>query len=101
MLARIFRPAKSAMQSGAAKTRTWMLEFAPAAARLSDPLMGWTTSTDMNGQVRLAFDTREEAVSYAQRHGVAFEILAENDIKRAPRAYADNFAFHRKQPWTH
>ena len=101
MLARILRPAKSAMQSGKAKTRTWTLEFAPASARLSDPLMGWTTSTDMEGQVRLIFDTREEAVAYAQRHGIAFEVLAESDSKKIPRAYADNFAFHRKQPWTH
>jgi hypothetical protein len=101
MLARIFRPAKSAMQSGKANTRTWTLEFAPASARRSDPLMGWTTSTDMKGQVRLAFDTCEEAVAYAQRHGIAFEVLAEADAKKTPRAYADNFAFHRKQPWTH
>ena len=101
MLARIFRPARSAMQSGKARTRTWTLEFVPASARLSDPLMGWTTSTDMKGQVRLAFDTREEAVAYARRHGIAFEVLAEKDAKKAPRAYADNFAFHRKQPWTH
>ena len=101
MLARIFRPAKSAMQSGNAKTRVWALEFAPAAARLSDPLMGWTTSTDMKGQIRLAFDTREEAVAYAQRHGIHFEVLVENDTKPIPKAYADNFAFHRRQPWTH
>ena len=101
MLARIFRPSKSAMQSGAAKTRTWMLEFAPASARLSDPLMGWTISTDMEGQVRLMFDTREEAVAYAQRHGIPFEVLRETEVNKIPKAYADNFSFHRKQPWTH
>ena len=101
MLARIFRPARSAMQSGRAKTKVWTLEFAPAAARLSDPLMGWTTSTDMKGQVRLAFDTREEAVAYARRHGIPFEVTVEDDQKTIPKAYADNFAFHRKQPWTH
>ena len=101
MLARIFRPARSAMQSGKAKTKVWMLEFAPVAARLSDPLMGWTTSTDMKGQVRLAFDTREEAVAYATRHGIPFEVLTENVTNVIPKAYADNFAFHRRQPWTH
>jgi hypothetical protein len=101
MLARIFRPSKSAMQSGKAKTKLWMLEFVPASARLSDPLMGWTTSTDMEGQVRLMFDTREEAVAYAQRHGIAFELLPETKVHKIPRAYADNFSFHRKQPWTH
>ncbi|MGI9169108.1 MAG: ETC complex I subunit [Caulobacteraceae bacterium] len=101
MLARIFRPARSAMQSGRARTRMWILEFAPASARAPDPLMGWTTSSDMKGQVRLSFDSREEAVVYAMRHGIAFEVLIENDTARIPKAYADNFAFHRKAPWTH
>ncbi|MBA3810268.1 MAG: ETC complex I subunit [Caulobacteraceae bacterium] len=101
MLARIFRPAKTAMQSGKARTRFWLLEFAPSSARRPDPLMGWTQSTDMNGQVRMSFDTREEAVAYAQRHGIAFEVLADKEPKRIIKAYADNFAFHRKQPWTH
>jgi hypothetical protein len=101
MLARIHRPAKSAMQSGRANTRLWTLTFAPASARLPDPLMGWTTSTDMNGQVRLTFDTREEAVAYARRHGIPFEVLPETQARKTPKAYADNFAFGRRQPWTH
>jgi hypothetical protein len=101
MLARIFIPAQTAMQSGKAKTREWVLEFEPASARVSDPLMGWTVSSDMNGQVRLQFDTREEAVAYAQRHGIAFEVLAPKEHRRIIRAYADNFAFGRRESWTH
>jgi hypothetical protein len=101
MLARIFRPAKTAMQSGKAKTHLWVLEFVPAAARQSDPLMGWTVTGDMNGQVRLNFETREEAVQYAQTHGIPFEILPEKAPRKIVKAYADNFAFNRKQPWTH
>jgi hypothetical protein len=101
MLARIYRPAKTAMQSGKANTKEWVLEFAPASARVSDPLMGWTVSTDMNGQVRMLFDTRDEAVAYAQRHGIAFEVLAPQEVKRIVKAYADNFAFSRIEPWTH
>ena len=101
MLARIFRPAKTAMQSGKANTKEWVLEFAPASARVSDPLMGWTVSTDMNGQVRMLFDTRDEAVAYAQRHGIAFELLPEKEVKRIVKAYADNFAYTRREPWTH
>ncbi len=101
MLARIFRPAKTAMQSGRANTKEWVLEFAPASARVSDPLMGWTVSTDMNGQVRMLFDTREEAAAYAQRHGIAFEVLASREAKRIVKAYADNFAYTRREPWTH
>jgi hypothetical protein len=101
MLARIFRPAKTAMQSGKARTQSWVLEFEPAQARVSDPLMGWTQTGDMNGQVRLSFDTSAEAVAYAQKHGIAFELMAEKKPKRIIKAYADNFAFNRKEPWTH
>ncbi len=101
MLARIYIPAKNAMQSGKANTKEWLLEFEPASARVSDPLMGWTVSSDTNGQVRLMFDTREEAVDYAQRHGIAFEVLAPKAHRRIVRAYADNFAFGRKESWTH
>ena len=101
MLARIYRPAKSAMQSGLGNTQEWLLEFEPASARRPDPLMGWTSSTDMNGQVRLAFDTREEAVAYADKHGIAFQLFQPKAPRRIIKAYADNFAFQRKQPWTH
>jgi len=101
MIARIFRQAKSAMQSGKAKTQAWELEFAPAAARISDPLMGWTTSTDTRGQVKLSFRDLEEAVAYARRHGIAFEVLPDRTHKKIIKAYADNFAFNRKIPWTH
>ncbi|HEX4183701.1 MAG TPA: ETC complex I subunit [Caulobacteraceae bacterium] len=101
MLARIFRPAKTAMQSGKANTKEWTLEFEPESARLPDPLMGWAQSRDMNGQVRLQFDTREEAVAYAQAHGIAFRAMDPKPVKRIIKAYADNFAFNRKQPWTH
>ena len=101
MLARIYRPAKNAMQSGKAKTKDWVLEFEPASARKPDPLMGWTQSTDMNGQVRLTFDTRDEAVAYAQRHEISFQLLEPKTPKRIIKAYADNFAANRKQPWTH
>jgi len=101
MLARIFRPAKNAMQSGKAKTRDWVLEFEPAAAKRVDPLTGWTQSTDMNGQVRLTFETREEAVAYAQKHGIAFQLIEPKTPKPIIKAYADNFAAGRKQSWTH
>jgi hypothetical protein len=101
MLARIHKPPKSAMQSGRANTRLWELVFEPASARRPDPLMGWTMSTDTLGQVRLRFDTREEAVDYAQRHGIPFEVAAETKSKTIVKAYADNFAYNRKQPWTH
>lgn len=101
MLARIYRPAKNAMQSGKAKTKDWMLEFEPASASRSDPLMGWTQTTDMDGQVRLSFETSDEAVAYATRHGIAFQLFDPKPAKKIIKAYADNFAFGRKQSWTH
>jgi hypothetical protein len=101
MLARIFRPAKNAMQSGRGKTAEWLLEFEPASARRSDPLMGWTQTTDTDGQIRLTFGTKEEAVRYAETHGIAFQLTDPKPVKRIIKAYADNFAFGRKAPWTH
>lgn len=101
MLARIHRPAKNAMQSGKAKTNDWILEFEPSSARLPDPLMGWQQSQDMNGQVKLSFATKEEAVAYAQAHGIAFQLVESKTPKPILKAYADNFAFNRKQSWTH
>jgi hypothetical protein len=101
MLARIYRPAQSAMQSGRANTKEWMLAFEPGAPRVPDPLMGWTYTSDMDGQIRLPFDTLEEAVAYAERHGIAFEVLPDPEKKKVVKAYADNFAYGRKIPWTH
>ena len=101
MLARILKPSKSAMQSGKAKTKDWILEFEPASARVPDPLMGWTSSTDMNGQVRLSFETQDEAVAYAERHGIPFQLQAPKEPRPIIKAYADNFAFGRRIPWTH
>ena len=101
MLARIYRPAKSAMQSGTAKSRVWLLEFEPASARVPEPLMGWTSSTDMDGQVRLAFDERDQAIAYAQAHGIPFQVIEPKERSKIIKAYADNFAPGRRQPWTH
>ena len=61
MSVRIFKPAKTAMQSGEARTKEWVLEFEPGAPRSVDPLMGWTSSSDMRAQVRLEFETKDEA----------------------------------------
>ena len=75
MRARIYQPAKTAMQSGTAKAKGWVLEFAPSAAREVDPLMGWTSSGDMDSQVRLRFDSKEAAADYATAHGIEFDVI--------------------------
>ena len=101
MLARIFRPSKTAMQSGKAKSAAWVLEFEPTDARRQDPLMGWTQTADTEGQVRLSFETKEEAVAYCERHGIAYQLTEAAPVKRRIASYADNFAFRRRDAWTH
>jgi len=101
MSARIYRPAKTAMQSGKAKTYDWVLDFEPETPRAIDPLMGYTSSSDMRQQIRLTFETKEEAVAYAERNGLAYRVVEPNDLKRRRIAYSDNFRYDRRQPWTH
>jgi hypothetical protein len=103
MRARIYQPAKTAMQSGTAKAKGWVLEFAPASAREVDPLMGWTSSDDTQAQVRLRFDTAEAAQDYARAHGIEFDLTEPNPRKPniRPRGYGENFATDRRGVWTH
>lgn len=101
MSARIYRPSRTAMQSGTAKTKRWLLEHEQTLPRYIEPLMGWTGSRDTRQQVKLWFDTREEAVAYAERNGIAYRVDEPHEPKRRIMAYADNFKFNRNTPWTH
>ncbi|HXM00052.1 MAG TPA: ETC complex I subunit [Rhizomicrobium sp.] len=101
MRARIYQPAKNAMQSGRALTKRWLLEFEPESARAVDPLMGWTSSADMRQQVALEFDTAEEAVAYAEKNAIAYQLFEPHPPRQRPKSYADNFRFDRKVPWSH
>ena len=101
MKARIYRPARTAMQSGPARTREWVLEYEPEAAREIDPLMGWTSSRDMRSQVRLTFATQEEAVAYAERNGIPYRLAEPKPRAAVRKAYSENFRFGRKEAWTH
>ena len=101
MRARIYQPTRNAMQSGKARTKAWVLEFESISARRVDPLMGWAGSSDMLSQVELEFDTKDEATAYAQKHNIAFDLFEPHRPTRKPKAYADNFRFDRKVPWSH
>ena len=103
MKARIYQPARTAMQSGTAKTHQWVLEFAPASAREVDPLMGWTSSDDTQSQVRLKFDTKDAALEYAQDNGIEASVQEPKKRKQNIRArgYGENFATDRRGAWTH
>lgn len=101
MVARIYRPAKTAMQSGKAKTQRWVLDYEPEVPKSVEPLMGYTSSADMKQQVRLYFDTQEEAVAYAERHNIPHRVEKARSRVVRGSAYADNFRFNRVAPWTH
>ncbi|NBN62436.1 ETC complex I subunit [Microvirga tunisiensis] len=101
MVARIYRPAKTAMQSGKAKTERWVLEFEPEVARSVEPLMGYTSSSDMKQQIRLYFDSAEEAVAYATREGIPHRVEQPKERVIRGASYSDNFRFDRSAPWTH
>ena len=101
MAARIYKPTRTAMQSGQAKTKEWLLVYEPEVPRQIEPLMGWTSSSDMKQQLRLRFATQEEAVAYADRHGIPYRVYEPKEPARRKITYADNFSFRRVGQWTH
>ena len=101
MVGRIYKPAKTAMQSGEARTKDLILEFEPEVPREIDPLMGWTSSRDMKAQIRLEFDTKDEAIAYAARNGLAYTVVEPKPRRAIRKSYAENFKFGRIGSWTH
>ncbi len=100
MTARIYLPARSATQSGEAKDK-WILEYEPEEPRAIEPLMGWVSSGDMKSQIKLRFDTKEEAIAYAERSGIAYRLEEPKPVERRILSYSDNFAPTRIVPWSH
>ena len=98
--ARIYQSPRSAMQSGQSGM-DWILDYAPAERRVADPLMGWVGSHDTQSQVRLRFASKEDAVAYAGREGIAYEAELPRSRVVKPKSYADNFKFGRSENWTH
>ena len=101
MTARIYRPAKTAMQSGVANTRKWLVEFDLSEPRTVEPLMGWTSSGDTRQQLKLRFDSEAEAVAYCERNGIPYQLFEAKSSPRRNISYSDNFAFKRRDAWTH
>ncbi|HSM42796.1 MAG TPA: ETC complex I subunit [Afifellaceae bacterium] len=101
MAARIYRPSKTAMSSGEAKTHDWVLEFEPETPRSIEPLMGYTSSGDMRQQVHLRFADKQQAIAYAERNGIPYRVIEPKDRKRRAISYSDNFNYRRTQPWSH
>ena len=103
MRARIYQPAKTAMSSGTAKTRVWVLEYAPDSAREVDPLMGWTSSNDMQSQVTLQFESKDAALEYAKDRNITADVIEpkKRKVNIRQRGYGENFATDRRTVWTH
>ena len=100
MRARIYLPPKSAMQSGRAG-REWVLHYDSVAQEHADPLMGWIGGGDTQAQVRLHFPNKEEAIAYAERNGIQYDIEIPRERRVRTKAYADNFSYKRHENWTH
>jgi hypothetical protein len=101
MTARIYKPARTAMQSGQARTKEWFLDYEPEQPRTVEPLMGWTSTGDMKQEVQLYFDTKEEAVAYCERHAIPHLVFETTPPVRQKISYSDNFAYPRREAWTH
>jgi hypothetical protein len=95
MEARIYQPAKNALQSGLANTRQWIVEYEPEQAKQTDQLMGWVSSSDMRGQVKLKFDSKEDAIAYAERNDIPYNVRDPKKRRQRPKSYADNFRFDK------
>ena len=93
--ARIYRPTKTAMQSGRAQARKWILEYELATPRRPEQLMGWASAEDTLNEVQLRFDTRDEAVAFADRLGLEYAVIAPRDTAEKLKSYADNFRYDR------
>src|SRR5947207_12811629 len=100
MTARIYKPARTAMQSGQAKTREWVLDYEPEEPRVVESLMGWTTSGDMKSQITQRFATKDEVVAYAERHGIPYQVQEAKTAQRCGLSYSDYFVLNRRNPWT-
>ena len=103
MRARIYKPSKTAMSSGLAKTKSWVLEFIQETTSEIDPLMGWTSSGDTQSQVTLKFGSKQAAIDYAREHGIEAQIFEPKQRKFNVRSggYGENFATNRRGAWTH
>lgn len=101
MTARIYRPARNAMQSGKGKSKNWILVHEQTSPRDIEPLMGYTGSGDMRQQIKLSFDTLEAAEAYAQKNGIAYTVQPAHEPTPKRQSYPDNFRADRKTPWTH
>ena len=88
--AKIYKPTKTAMQSGSRNTKNWILEYEPLETVVS-PLMGWESSRDMLSEVKLEFSTKDKAIDYAKKNNISYYVINPQDRKLVKKSYSDNF----------
>ena len=88
--AKIYKPAKTVMQSAEGNTRNWLLEFDTLNTGIN-PLMGWESSKDTMSEVKLEFLTKEQAINYAKKNNIDYYIIEPQKRKIIKKSYSDNF----------
>ena len=91
MKAKIYKPSKTAMQSGRSKFNKWILKFNNNRNQKKDSIMGWNGGSNTISQVELKFDTKEDAINYAERNDIEYVVLVSSERKVITKSYADNF----------
>ena len=91
MKAKIYKPSKTAMQSGRSKYNKWVLKFLDQKNQLKDTMMGWNGGSSTVSQIELKFSSKEEAANYAKKNSIDYEILETSERKVINKSYADNF----------
>ncbi len=92
---KIYQPAKNAMQSGTGNSKKWVMEFEPVSAVQAEELMGWIGGGNTRNQLRMRFATKEDAIRFAERKGMSYQVIEPHKRRVRPKNYADNFAFDR------
>ena len=101
MTIKIYKPAKSSMQSGLGKTKQWIAEYVAESDKVKDTLMGWNSSINTKEQIKIYFDTKEQAIEWSKKNNQQFIVIEPKERKIKPKNYASNFDMSRKEPWTH
>ena len=101
MTIKIYKPSKTAMQSGLGKTKKWLAEYISEVDTVKDSLMGWNSSLDTQSQIKVFFDTKEQAIDWAKKNNYQFYIEEPKVKKIKSKSYSSNFDMNRKEPWTH
>ena len=101
MTIKIYKPSKSSMQSGLGKNKQWLAEYISEKDKIKDDLMGWNSSLDTKEQIKMFFQTKEQAIEWSKKNNEQFVVIEPKKRKIKPKNYASNFDINRKEPWTH